>query len=142
MPHAYASQFRAMVVEQVRSGRSVAEVASSVDVPQSTVFRWVRQDRIDRGEMAGTSTVESAQLRAARRRNAELEAELVTVRRASELFAQDRVMRPKALFGIVETLAREGHGAKRVCGLLRVAPSGSSGGDARLRRITRYVAPG
>jgi putative transposase len=124
MPHAYASQFRAMVVEQVRSGRSVAAVAAAVEVPESMVFRWVRQDRIDRGELAGTSTVENAQLRAARRRIAELEAELATVKRASELFAGGRVVRPKALFGVVDTLAREGHGTKRVCRLLRVAPSG------------------
>ncbi len=124
MPHAYASQFRAMVVEQVRSGVSVAEVAASVGVPQSTVFRWVRQDRIDRGELAGTSTVENAELRVARRRIGELEAELATVRRASELFAEGRVVRPKALFGIVAMLAYEGHGTKRVCRLLRVAPSG------------------
>ena len=124
MPHAYASQFRAMVVEQVRSGVSVAEVAGSVGLPQSTAFRWVRQDRIDRGELAGTSTVENAELRAARRRIGDLEAELATVKRASELFAERPVVRPKALFGIAETLAREGHGTKRVCRLLRVAPSG------------------
>jgi transposase len=63
-----------MVVEQVRAGRSVAEVAESVSVPPSTVFRWVRQDRIDRGELAGTSTLETAELRAARQRIGELEA--------------------------------------------------------------------
>ena len=124
MPRAYASQFRSMVVEQVRSGRRVAEVAATVGVPEATVFRWVRQDRIDRGELAGTSTVESAELREARRRISELEAELATVKRATELFAEGRVVRPKALFDVVETLAREGHGAKRVCRLLRVAPSG------------------
>jgi len=38
MPRAYASQFRAMVIEQVRSGKGVAEVAESVEVPQATVF--------------------------------------------------------------------------------------------------------
>lgn len=54
MPRAYASQFRSMVVEQVRSGRRVAEVAATVGVPEATVFRWARQDRIDRGELAGT----------------------------------------------------------------------------------------
>jgi transposase len=79
MPHAYAAQFRAMVVEQVRSGRRVAEVAAAVEVPEATVFRWVRQDRIDRGELSGTTTAESAQLRAAKRRIGELEAELATV---------------------------------------------------------------
>ena len=124
MPRAYASQFRVMIVEQVRSGRRVAEVAEAVDVPQATISRWVRQDRIDRGELAGVSTVENAELRGARRRIGELEAELATVKRASELFAEGRVVRPKALFDIVETLAREGHGTKRVCRLLRVAPSG------------------
>lgn len=33
-------------------------------------------------------------------------------------------MRPIVLFGIVQTLARHGHGVKRACRLLRVAPSG------------------
>jgi putative transposase len=31
---------------------------------------------------------------------------------------------PKDLFGLVETLAKEGHGTKRVCRLLAIAPSG------------------
>jgi transposase-like protein len=124
MPHSYAPQFRAMVVDQVRSGMRVAEVAASVEVAEATVYRWVRQDRIDRGEPAGTSSVDNAELRAARRRIAELESELAVVKRASALFNEGRVVRPKAVFDIVETLAREGHGTKRVCRLLRVAPSG------------------
>ena len=85
MPYSYAPQFRAMVVEQVRSGRRVAEVAATLELAEGTVYRWVRQDRIDRGELAGTSTPETAELRAARRRIAELESELATVRRASDL---------------------------------------------------------
>ncbi len=124
MPRSYAAQFRAMVVEQVRSGRPVAEVAADLELPQSTVFRWVRQDRIDRGEVAGTPTAESAELRETKRRIAELEAELVTVKRATQLFDKGRVVRPKELFDVVETLASEGHGAKRVCRILQVAPSG------------------
>ena len=95
MPRSYAPQFRAMVVDQVRSGRRVAEVAAALEVPEGTVFRWVRQDRIDRGELAGTPTAESAELRAARRRIAELEAELATVKRASELFNKGSVVRQK-----------------------------------------------
>jgi hypothetical protein len=49
------------------------------------------------------------------------------VKRATELFAEGRVVRAKDLFDIVESLAREGHGNKRVCRLLRVAPSGCFG---------------
>jgi transposase InsO family protein/transposase-like protein len=124
MPYSYAPQFRAMVIEQVRSGRKVEELVRELEVSPATVYRWLRQDRVDRGELAGTSTPESAELRAARRRIAELEAELATVKRASELFNEGRVVRPKALFPLVETLAKEGHGTKRVCRLLGVASSG------------------
>ncbi len=124
MPHSYAPQFRAMVIDQVRAGRRVVEVAAAVEVSEATVYRWIRQDRIDRGELAGTSTSDNAELRAARQRIAELESELTIVKRASELFDEGRVVRPKALFGIVATLASEGHGTKRVCRSLRVAPSG------------------
>jgi putative transposase len=124
MPRSYAPQFRAMVIDQVRGGRPVAEVAASVGVNEATVFRWVRQDRIDRGELPGTSTGDNAELRAAKRRITELEAELATVKRASELFAKREVVRPKDLFGLVVTLAAEGHGTKRTCRILTVAPSG------------------
>ena len=120
MPRSYASQFRRMVIEQVRSGRRVVEVARGVEVPEGTVFRWVRQDKIDRGEIPGTSSQESTELRAAKRRIAELEAALATVKRASELFAQGQVVRPKVRCPIVETLAGEGHGTKRVCRILGV----------------------
>ncbi len=49
MPRSYATEFRARVVEQIRSGRKVSEAAAALEVPEGTVFRWVRQDRIDRG---------------------------------------------------------------------------------------------
>ncbi len=62
----------------------------------------------------GSARTRSTELRAATRRITELEAELATVKLASELFAQGRVVRPKVLCPIVETLASEGHGTKRV----------------------------
>ena len=41
---------------------------------ESTVFRAIRQDEIDRTELVGTSTAESADVRAAKRRITDLEA--------------------------------------------------------------------
>jgi hypothetical protein len=105
-------------------GLRATEVVASVDVAQAMVYRLVRQDRIDRGELAGTSSVDNAELRAAKRRIAELESELAVIKRASALSDEGRVVRPRAVFDIVETLVREGHGTKRGCRLLRVAPSG------------------
>ena len=59
-----------------------------------TLSNWVKQDRIDRGEIPGVSTTESAELRAARRRIRELETELLIVRQAAKFLGEDRP-RPK-----------------------------------------------
>ena len=124
MPDSYSPQYREMVLAQVRSGRRVVELASELEVSEATIFRWKKQDRVDQGLTAGTSTGDNAELRAARARIAELEAELAATKRAAELFDSGRVVRPKDLYPIVETLGVEGHGLKAVCRLLRVAPSG------------------
>lgn len=113
-----------MVLAQVRAGRRAGELAGELRVSESSIHRWAAQDQIDRGARPGTTTAEGAELRAARRRIAELEAELAAVRRASELFDEGRVVRPKDLFPIVAQFGAEGHSAKACCRLLGIAPSG------------------
>lgn len=124
MPFSYSSEFRGMVLDQIRAGRSVAGLARELEMAESTLYRWKRQDRIDQGLVAGTSSCEGAELQEARRRIKELEGELAAVKRASELFGGDRVMRPKDLYPIVEALGAEGHGLKGSCRLLGVSASG------------------
>lgn len=51
---------------------------------------WVRQDQVDRGELTGVSTTESIEVRAARERIRELEAELAIVRRAAKFLGQGK----------------------------------------------------
>ena len=109
MPFSYSSEFREMVLDQIRAGRPVAELARDLEMHQSTLHRWKRQDRIDRGLVSGVSTAESAELVAARRRIRELEAELAAVKRASELFDEKRVICPKDLYPIVEALGVGAH---------------------------------
>jgi transposase len=46
---------------------------------RETLRKWVRQDQIDNGQRSGTTTEESAQLKALKKENAEL-------RRANEIF--------------------------------------------------------
>ena len=124
MPFSYSSEFRGMVLDQIRGGRSVAGLARELEMAESTLYRWKRQDRVDEGLAGGVSSSEGALLQAARRRIKELEAELAAVKRASELFGEDRVMRPKDLYPIVEALGAEGHGLKAACRILAVSASG------------------
>jgi putative transposase len=124
MTDTYSSQYREMVLAQVRAGRSVYDLAEELEVSAATIFLWTRQNQIDSGAAVGLSSQDSAELRVARARIAELEKELAMVKRASELFAQGRVVRPKELFPIVEQLGVEGHSLKSACRVLQISSSG------------------
>ena len=93
MPRRYPAEFRRRVLDLVREGRRVSEVAEELGIGHQTIYNWRRQERIDRGELPGISSVESAELKAARRRIAQLEAELAATRRAAELLRE--VVPPK-----------------------------------------------
>jgi transposase len=71
----------------------VADVARDLGISEERVYAWRRQDRIDRGLVPGLTSTEKAELAAAKRRIAELEAELAIHRRASELLG--KVVPPK-----------------------------------------------
>lgn len=89
----YPPQFRRKVLDLVESGRPVAEVARDLQISTETIYTWRRQDRVDQGRAPGLTSGEKAELAAARRRIAELEAELAVHRRASELLG--KVVPPK-----------------------------------------------
>ena len=89
----YSPEFWRKVLDLVASGRKVADVAHGLEISEQTIHTWRRQERIDRGEIAGLASGETSELAAARRRIAELETELAASRRAAE-FLKD-VASPK-----------------------------------------------
>lgn len=94
MPKRYPSEFRRRVLDLVAAGRSVASVAEDLGVSAQTIYNWRRQDAVDRGEAAGLSSLEQAELKAALRRIVELENELAVTRRVNELL-KAQVVSPK-----------------------------------------------
>lgn len=66
MPKHYPAEFRLRAVSLVRSGKPVKHVAQDLGISAGGLHTWVRQDRIDRGEITGTTTAESADLARAR----------------------------------------------------------------------------
>ena len=89
----YPPEFRRRVLDLIEAGRTIAEVADDLGISDQTIYNWRRQDRIDRGLVPGLTSAEKAELAAAKRRIAELEAELAIHRRASELLGD--VVSPK-----------------------------------------------
>ncbi len=94
VPRAYPPEFRARAIALVRAGKPQTQTAHELDIHPVTLSKWVKQDKIDRGEIAGVNSNESAELRAARRRIHELETELLIVRQAAKFLGEDRP-RPK-----------------------------------------------
>jgi transposase len=63
----------------------VAQVAADLDISEQTIYLWRRQHLIDTGQLPGTTSSENAELVVARRRIAELEAEVAIHRRTAQL---------------------------------------------------------
>jgi transposase-like protein len=110
------------VLDLLRAGRSVAQVAADLQISDQVVYNWRRQERIDSGQMPGVTSADHAELVAARRRIAELEIELAVHRRANELLKE--AVPPKALFAAVATMAAEGLPVQTGCRVAGVSEAG------------------
>jgi transposase len=88
MPRRYPPEFRRKVLDLLDSGRSVAQVARDLEISTQTIYVWRRQDLIDSGLHPGITSSDHAELVAARKRVAELEAELAATKRAAQLLKE------------------------------------------------------
>ena len=69
----YAKEFRRDVCAPVLDQhRSVADVAKELSLVEQTVYLWLRQERIDRGEQEGLSSSEREELVQLRKENRQL----------------------------------------------------------------------
>ena len=93
VPKRYPAEFRRKVLDLVAAGRPVTQIAADLDISDQTIYVWRRQELIDTGQLAGTTSAENAELTAARRRIAELDAEVAIHRRTAQLLGQ--VMSPR-----------------------------------------------
>jgi transposase-like protein len=81
----YPPEFRRRVMDRVKGGRKVSEIASELGVSEQPIYVWRRQARIDAGLETGVTSSENAELLAAKKRIRELETELAIHRRATDL---------------------------------------------------------
>ncbi len=91
MPRRYPSEVRRQVVELARAGTRVAQLAEVFDVSEAAIYTWLKQERVDRGEVAGESTDQQLELAAAKRRIKQLETELAVARKVNEVFLREGI---------------------------------------------------
>jgi transposase len=73
----------------------VAQLAATFGMTDATIYNWLGQERIDRGEAPGLSTEGQMELAAAKRRIRQLETELAVSRKVNEVFL-DQELAPTA----------------------------------------------
>ena len=86
----YPPEFRAEAVRLARQpGHTIRGVARDLGVSNETLRLWIRQTAIDRGEAAGLTTDERAELVHLRRRVKTLETEREILKKAAAFFARE-----------------------------------------------------
>jgi transposase-like protein len=79
------------VVDLARSGTKVTQLAETFGMTEATIYSWLKQDRVDRGEEPGLSTEGQMELAAAKRRIRQLETELAVSRKVNEVFLEQNL---------------------------------------------------
>jgi len=95
MPRRYSPEMRRQVVELARSGTRVKQLAVTFAVSEATIYNWIRQEKVDRGEIDGLRADQAVELAAAKRRIRQLETELAVSRKVNEVFL-NQDLAPKA----------------------------------------------
>jgi transposase len=86
----YPPQFRAMVVELVRAGRTLSSLTKEFGVTDMTIRSWVKQADLDSGRRSDSLTsAEKQELAQLRKENAQLREERDILKKAAAWFAQE-----------------------------------------------------
>lgn len=91
MPSTYPSEIRRQVVELARAGTAVKQLARTFGMAEATIYNWLKQEKIDRGEQAGLTTDQALELAAAKKRIRQLETELAVSRKVNEVFLNEGI---------------------------------------------------
>lgn len=95
MPCRYSPEIRRQVVELAQAGTRVKQLSLTFGMSEATVYNWVKQEQVDRGEIEGMRTDQALELAVAKRRIKQLETELAVSRKVNEVFL-DQDLAPKA----------------------------------------------
>jgi transposase len=86
----FTEEFKADAVAMVLdNGRKIIDVAQSLGIGEGTLGNWVRLERIERGERAGLTRDDRAELVELRKENARLRMERDLLKRATAFWVKE-----------------------------------------------------
>ena len=95
-PRGYPPEFKAEAIRLYRSsGKSLGAVSKELGISRETLYKWVKQAKIDAGEREGLTTEERQRLRFLERENKILREEREILKKAAAFFAKEENLRPQ-----------------------------------------------
>ncbi len=97
MPSKYDPETRAKAVRLVTDHlqdypsewAAISAVAGRLGMSAETLRKWIRQIQVDAGDVEGVTSVAQAEIRALKRKNAELERTVEILKAATSFFARE-----------------------------------------------------
>ena len=86
---AYPAEYRARMIELVRSGRKPDDLAKEFEPSAESIRRWAQQAEVDEGKREGLTSEERQELTRLRRENRELKLEREILKKAAAWFARE-----------------------------------------------------
>jgi len=99
---------------------------------ETTIYSWINQEKIDRGEIVGQTTDQALELAAVKHGIRELETELAVSWKVNEIFLDQDLA--QSLFPVIESLTGQGINVRHACRVLGVSESGSTTGRTGRRQ--------
>ncbi|WP_264891119.1 IS3 family transposase, partial [Mycobacterium kiyosense] len=129
MPSKYDPETRAKAVRLVldhrddysSEGAAITAVSKRLGMTAETLRSWIRQHQVDEGEHDGVSSAAAAEIRALKRRNAELEQTIEILKAATNfLRAGERPAQPPLTASVCQLIAenRDRFGVAPICRVL------------------------
>lgn len=88
--HSYPPEFRSKLIELIRAGRSIDELAREFEPSPQTIRNWIKQDELDNGRRKdGLTTQERDELSKLRKENKQLRLEREILSKATAWFARE-----------------------------------------------------
>lgn len=88
--HSYPPEFRHKIIELVRAGRSIDELAREFEPSEATIRNWIKQDELDSGRRNdGLTSQERDELGKLRKENKQLRLEREILSKATAWFARE-----------------------------------------------------
>ena len=56
MPRKIPTEVRRQVIDLARSGTKVSQLVETFGISQASIYKWLTQEKIDRGEIEGERT--------------------------------------------------------------------------------------